>query len=538
MLSIEKETGAPDSVSGDCRAKLALGRLCFPMPIPALVAIALMALGCLAPLVAQPAAVDPAVTKPPAEPSASPATKPAPPPTVAELALLVEEQRKLIEAQGKRLAELEKRLAETSDLALTTHNEVQEIQESPLDESVAQAVEARLAQVEETVQRVPELAVENIRGEFPGSFKIPGSDAALRIGGRVRMSYVNSFDPIGSDNRFVTSSIPIEGSEEAGKTSRVEFTAGPSRLNFDLRTPTGVGYMRAFIEGDFAGDNDLFRLRHAFGQWGGWLFGQAWSTFSDPEAEPDGIDFEGLNAISMARQPQIRWTHPLNARLSLALALEEANPELTGAEGVNQVPDFVARLRWDPKAAPFQFGLMREGSHIQAAILVRQLRGETAEPNGEARETLSTTGYGINLSGVMPSKFGPERDRVRWAWNAGRGIGRYISDLNAVGGQDAVFDAENDALEALQIAATYAAYEHWWGPQMRSTLTAGFVWVNNIDSQAPDALKRTERFSLNLAWSPIPRVDIVAEYLWGRRINLDDQSGNAGQLQLGSTFRF
>ena len=96
------------------------------------------------------------------------------------------------------------------------------------------------------------MAVQNIKGEFPGSFKIPGTDAALRIGGRVRMVYINSFDAIGSDDRFVTSSIPIAGSEEAGKTSRVEFSVVPSRFNFDLRTPTGVGYMRAFIEADSA----------------------------------------------------------------------------------------------------------------------------------------------------------------------------------------------------------------------------------------------------------------------------------------------
>ena len=471
-------------------------------------------------------------------PSTAPPPSPAPPATIEELARLVEEQRKLIEAQGKRLAELEKRLEEASALALSTSNEVKEIQLQPIDASVAEAVEARLAEVEQTVQRVPELAVENLRGEFPGSFKIPGSDAALRIGGRVRMTYVNSFDAIGSDDRFVTSSIPIEGSEEAGKTSRVEFSAGPSRLNFDLRTPTGVGYMRAFIEGDFAGDQDYFRLRHAFGQWRGWLFGQAWSTFSDPEAEPDGIDFEGLNAISMARQPQIRWTRPFAERLSFAAALEEANPELTGAEGVNQVPDLVLRLRWDPERAPFQFGLLREGSHIQAALLVRQLRGETEGLDGEPRQTLSTTGYGLNLSGVMPSKFGPEADRVRWAWNVGKGIGRYISDLNAVGGQDAVFETELGELEALSVGAAYVAYEHWWRPRVRSTLTTGFVWVRNLDSQTPDSLKRTERYSLNLAWSPIPRLDLIAEYLWGRRINLDDQSGSAGQLQIGSTFRF
>jgi hypothetical protein len=507
-------------------------------------ALALVAAGTAAGAQSAPRA--PVQGAPPAASSTTPEPPPLPPNiTVAELARLVEEQRKLIAAQQERLAaqdlrlaELEKRLDEASDLALSTHNEVQELQKSPLDETVTQAVTERLAKVEQSVLKVPELAVENLKGEFPGSFKIPGSDAALRIGGRVRMTYVNSFDAIGSDDRFVTSSIPIEGSEAAGKTSRVEFSAAPSRLNFDLRTPTGVGYMRAFIEGDFAGGFDVFRLRHAFGQWDRWLLGQSWSTFSDPEAEPDGIDFEGLNAISMARQPQIRWTRPLTERLSFAAALEEANPELTGAEGVNQVPDLVVRIRWDPEAPPFPFGFFREGSHVQAALLVRQLRGETEDPNGEPRKTLSTTGYGLNLSGVLPSRFGPEKDKVRWAWNFGKGIGRYISDLNAVGGQDAVFDADRDTLDALPVAATYAAYEHWWGPQVRSTLTAGFVWVDNIDSQTADSLRRTERFSLNLAWSPIPRLDIIAEYLWGRRINLDAQSGHAGQLQVGSTFRF
>jgi hypothetical protein len=485
-------------------------------------------------LAAQTASPDPPETRPPA---AKPAT-PAPPPTIEELARLVEEQRKLIEAQGKRLAELEKRLEEASALALSTSNEVKEIQEQPMDASVAQAVEARLAEVEQTVQRVPEMAVENLKGDFPGSFKVPGTDAALRIGGRVRMVYINSFDAIGSDDRFVTSSIPIAGSEEAGKSSRVEFSVVPSRFNFDLRTPTGVGYMRAFIEADFAGGSDHLRLRHAFGQWGNWLMGQAWSTFSDPEAEPDGIDFEGLNAISMARQPQIRWTRKLSEHTSFAVAFEEANPELTGAEGVNQVPDIVVRLRWDPQVTRFGFGLLGEGSHIQTAVLVRQLRGEVQDLSGEPRDTLSTSGYGINLSGVMPVPWSPDRDRFRWAWNAGTGIGRYISDLNAVGGLDAFYDAEADELTSLDVGAAYIGYEHWWRPQVRSTLTAGYVWVENLDSQPAEALKRTERFSLNLAWSPIPRLDLVAEYLWGRRINLDEQSGSAGQLQLGGTFRF
>ena len=66
----------------------------------------------------------------------------------------------------------------------------------------------------------------------------------------------------------------------------------------------------------------MFRLRHAYGQWQGLVIGQTWSTFADPEAEPSGIDFEGLNAIALFRQPQVRYTRPLRQRYSLAAAIE------------------------------------------------------------------------------------------------------------------------------------------------------------------------------------------------------------------------
>jgi hypothetical protein len=89
--------------------------------------------------------------------------------------------------------------------------------------------------------------------------------------------------------------------------------------------------MRAFIEGDFAGDGRLFRLRHAYGQWKSLVIGQTWSTFADPEAEPDGIDSEGLNAIALFRQPLVRFTKPLGARFSLATAVE--NPATSRTPG-------------------------------------------------------------------------------------------------------------------------------------------------------------------------------------------------------------
>ena len=189
--------------------------------------------------------------------------------------------------------------------------------------SVAQsdAAESRSA------QRNAELPPDQIAAsEFPGAFAIPNSDAALKFGGLVRVNWVSTLNALEVDDRFITSAIPVEGTEGAAKGSRVNVIAKPSRFSFDLRTPTGVGHMRAFIEADFAGSNNTLRLRHAYGQWRRAIFGQTWSTFADPEAEPDGIDFEGLNAIVLFRQAQVRWSFAPAERLRLAFALEDPQP--------------------------------------------------------------------------------------------------------------------------------------------------------------------------------------------------------------------
>ena len=62
--------------------------------------------------------------------------------------------------------------------------------------------------------------------------------------------------------------------------------------------------------------------------------------------------------------------------------------------------------------------------------------------------------------------------------------------------------------------------------------------VNNLDIQADDALKQTNRGSFNLTLSPIRRLDLVAEFLFGNRINKDGRRGASSQLQLGTNFRF
>ena len=146
-----------------------------------------------------------------ASPAAAQDTNP-PPPALADapvasslegLAALVKAQQKLLDQQGRRLEEqgrqidaLEKRITATGELALTSRNQLEELNQKPAAPTVEAAVAQRHDESERAVSKVPELEVKDISEEFPRAFKIPGTEAAMRIGGQTRLVVVRNFGPV------------------------------------------------------------------------------------------------------------------------------------------------------------------------------------------------------------------------------------------------------------------------------------------------------------------------------------------------------
>ncbi|MEZ5504254.1 MAG: DcaP family trimeric outer membrane transporter [Halioglobus sp.] len=360
--------------------------------------------------------------------------------------------------------------------------------------------------------------------DFTGAWRLPGTDAALAIGGFVKTDVVYNFDPLEIADRFIVGSIPVGVSESTGDVAQSSITADQSRLNFDLREPTQFGLMRAFIEGDFAGSGETFRLRHAFGQWNRMLAGKTWSTFVDPEASPEEIDFEGLNARINVRQSQIRYMPKLGEEYELQVALEDPNPEIQNGTGVSRTPDFVLAGRFSPN----------KRLHMKLALLARQIRAQA-----ESGNITEEFGWGTSLSGrFVTPRFDP-RDNVLFQLNYGNGIGRYVNDLSSIGNYDGIFDPTTGELQLFHVVAGYISFQHWWAVnQLRSNFTFGAVDINNPGFIADNAYLTTLRFSSNLIWSPIPRIDIGGEYLWGSRENKNGKTGDATQLQFAVKYRF
>ena len=444
----------------------------------------------------------------------------------AQHASEVDSRQKEIKKQDKQISAQTKQI-DTQRVAIQSLQQQVDQSKAAAGEDISEsekALRSRLETVEESIKSSQEAeSTQYDLTSFPGSLPIPGSSAAIKFGGFVKMNVVESFDPIGTNDRFIVGSIPVP--QESGKTNTA-LTVSQSRLNIDLRDTTKYGAMRAFLEADFAGDSDTFRLRHAFGQYKSFLIGKTWSTFMDTRSMPEDLDFEGINGQILLRQPQIRYFPSIGKNWHLLLSVEDPGTNVGGGTGISLLPDLVASVertwldRW----------------HIKSSFLLRKMKGDCDCLDGK---TDSTTGWALSVSGMTGITRWDERDNLQFQLSYGEGYSHYVNDLGSIGEPDAIFDQNTGKLHAMPVFAMYIAFQKWWSPNLRSNFNYGYVDVDNQRRGDPARVyKNTSRLIGNIIWSPIARIDLGAEFLFGSRTNEDGETGKAKQLQLSAKYRY
>ncbi|MDH4290826.1 MAG: cell division protein ZapB, partial [Aquincola sp.] len=125
--------------------------------------------------------------------------------------------------------------------------------------------------------RIDQLEIKSkdavVVGDIGGSIRVPGSETSLRIYGFAEAHLIHDLNETAPNDIF-TNLIeqPPRGSDTKGKT---KMTAQTSRLGFETSTPTQYGTFNTKVEGDFysfsSGNRNRFRLRHAYGEYAGFL---------------------------------------------------------------------------------------------------------------------------------------------------------------------------------------------------------------------------------------------------------------------------
>jgi len=444
----------------------------------------------------------------------------------AQYASEVQARQKEIDKQDKQISAQEKEISTQREAIQSLQQEVDQAKTLAGQDisDYEKALRSRLETVEQSIKssQESESTTYDLKS-FPGSIPIPGTSAAIKIAGFVKMNVVESFDPIGTTDRFIVGTIPVP---QTNGPNNAALTVSESRLSVEMRDTTKYGAVRAFLEADFSGDNNTFQLRHAFGQYKSFLIGKTWSTFMDSRSRPEDLDREGINGQILLRQAQIRYFPKIGQDWHLLLSAEDPTAVIAGGTGISQYPDLVASVERD----------IFERWHIKSSFLLRKMYGEC---NCLDNSSDTTSGWAISISGKTGIKLWDERDNLQLQFSYGEGYSHYVNDPGSIGTADAIFDPATGQLNAVPVFATYAALQKWWSPTMRSSFIFGYVNINNkYLPGVPTAYKSTSRFSANYIWSPIARIDLGAEFLMGSRTNQNGETGKAKQVQLSAKYRY
>lgn len=257
-------------------------------------------------------------------------------------------------------------------------------------------------------------------------------------------------------------------------------------------------------------------FRRAFVTYDNWLLGQEWTTFLNLATLPDVLDFVAFpsEGTVFIRQPQARYTIG-----GLQLALE--NPETSvlpggggaiAGSGDAVLPDLIARYNFKVNKA-----------ELSIAGLLRQLKVENPAAGSTAAVEDDTTAGGVSFAGKIPLG----SDDIKFQITSGEGIGRYMALGTSA---DAVL--ASGQLDAIGITAGYIAYKHAWTPKLRSTVTYSQLQIDNDTAKTGLALSKSiQSASINLLYSPVPKIIFGAEYRHADRELENDQEGSLDRLQ-------
>jgi hypothetical protein len=397
--------------------------------------------------------------------------------------------------------------------------------------------------------------------------------------------------PVGQQFVPGLGNVPQQASHSRGN-GFFEFSPQQSRLNVETRTPTAWGESRTFLEFDWSGSNNfsaqtvqqaggdslLPRLRFAYGTLGGFLAGQAISNFADADADTESMEFGGaMGSTGGLRIPQVRYTIATPFGGALSVSAEQPTVAVLTPAGLLANDSNVGGLPGGP-GAPTPIGPICNGVPCTGAGTAVQgnlakaiapnvtIANYWAQPWGHvdfAGVLVPTDfndghfidrtflGYGGHFSGdVKPGWFGWAKDDFLFSFIAGEGLGPYLSggwsgavanstnftvatacatpQPGCVGGMA----ASNIIFKPVFGYSTNGGYQHWWAPNLRSTIAAGTAQQDISSqlvgpSQSSTVSKQQWNAFVNLVWNPVAFITAGIQYNYGTRIVVANGKGHA-----------
>ncbi len=354
-----------------------------------------------------------------------------------------------------------------------------------------------------------------VLGDIGGGFRLPGSEASVRLYGYAEANLIHDFKAFASPDNFTNLSFQPLNSEGKPK-GRTKLTAETSRFGFETSTPTGAGTFNTKLEMDFYafdGGRNRLRLRHAYGEYAGWLIGQTWSTFMDLDNLPETVDFNGPIGAPFSRRTMIRYTYAdAKEGNKFTFALEDPQDQNGLGSANEKMPQLVARFD-----KTFGWGA------VNARVLAHEKRSVL-----ESGVSQTKRGFGFGLGGSYKLT---DKDVLMGQYT------RVDGDVDQLYGSNGYsIDATTGAISFDKNQGLVLGYAKTFNDQLRGTVVLGLN--KGKTAQALLDNRTLTQFHLGMIYSPLKNVELGGELILGKRKTFTDDTGTMSRFDLMGRYSF
>ncbi|EIM38045.1 porin [Acinetobacter schindleri] len=311
-------------------------------------------------------------------------------------------------------------------------------------------------------------------------------------------------------------------------STRSDFTLAASRIGFLAKDLGGNPNVSARLEADFwtnngKGDGGL-RIRHAHLKYYNWTFGQAWSLMSTPEISTEAVDYSLFLGGSILRTPQVSYAFKLDPENTWNVGLEY----IASGDRSSALPALTTK--YVHQSGPV---------HLLAQGFVNQKQAQT--DTGD----IEKVGWGVGLGGRY--RF-DDQNSIQGNYFHMVGDQRIAAFLTqgstsdgAAWGGDYSVDTANNELLLNEFNSLNIGFTHKFTPKLRSSINASIVDFDDSSDYAranPEANKRLTDYVANLIYSPVPKINLGAEYHHGKRETFDNKEADISRINLSANYSF
>lgn len=357
-------------------------------------------------------------------------------------------------------------------------------------------------------------------------FMSKDAQLAMGIGGAVRMRGYYDWGGAITSPAFAPYLIPMQ----PDPASRRQFATTPAGTCLFFRVigrNKAIGDYQLYIEANFNGYQARdFHLKKAYAIINDFTIGYASSSFSDPAAVPPTVDAQGPNNKVGNTSVLVRYMPVVKEKWYFAVSAETPSDQL-GVDGVNTQKV----TNWMPDWAAFVQYEWAKGQHVRLSGVLRTL----SYRNLLAEQNHNVMGWGAMLSSVAHPH---PRITTYASATIGRGFEGTGGDLQ-VGNYDLI--ANPDAPGQMYAPEAFGwniGVQYNFRPNLFASVQMSQMRLLPSEAISPAEYKYGLYWTANLFWNLTPRMQVGAEFDFGKRQNFSGEHRYARRAGLMCQFSF